>query len=559
MTPLDFLTLLWQHKPADLYILIWSLEGKQSQWFQQVSTAADFVNKAHGKNIYVGVGLSRRDFGPTSRCLSDEIAGLAGFWADFDLKSEAHSKKALPATIEQALTIVPAALPPTIVVATGNGVHGWWLFREPWIFQSDEERKKASVLAARFQTMLLYNSHQHGWAFDRLSDLARVLRIAGTINAKNPDDLKEVIVHSFGNLRYEPGEFERYLDERGIADPAVEERKAKRWIEPYSCESLVINPDAAMPDDMIARWMETDLRFRNTWTRQRHDLSDQSQSGYDIALACFGVSAGLDEQQIADLIVQHRRKHGQQRPKSLDYYRRTLSKAFARSETHVDNTAPADSWAIEAAEDGRTTTAKLCDQISRALGTEVLRLIKVSGKDPIYFMDLAEGRIEIPDVGKLTSQKFIRLTIAGKTGRLIPNFKQKRWEELAQMMLNACVVQEGTEDLELEGSARIQIAQYLSEVRVWASLKSEPLQDQRKPLIVDGQIAICSSHLQLYMSKMTQQQVSVKAVAAMIAALGAQAVRVRSGTFKEQGRWLLPKEEFDIKNYPTQSEDYHHA
>ena len=44
----------------------------------------------------------------------------------------------------------------------------------------------------------------------------------------------------------------------------------------------------------------------NTWLRQRHDLKDQSQSGYDMALAVFGAQSGLTEQQIVDLIVHHR-------------------------------------------------------------------------------------------------------------------------------------------------------------------------------------------------------------------------------------------------------------
>jgi putative DNA primase/helicase len=187
MTPLSFLDLLWQHKPEDLYVLVWTLQDKKSHWFREVQAASEFIFDTRGKDIYVGVGLAARNYGAKNRCPSDEIAGICGLWADFDLKSDAHPKY-LPATIEDALTIVPPVLPPTAVVATGNGAHGWWLFKEPWIFASDDERAQAARLISRFHTLLRCNSSQCGWAFDRLSDLARVLRIPGTINAKDPNN-----------------------------------------------------------------------------------------------------------------------------------------------------------------------------------------------------------------------------------------------------------------------------------------------------------------------------------------------------------------------------------
>ena len=98
MTPLNFLNLLWQLKPEEMFVLIWTLHDKCSHWFRDVAAAAEFVVKARGLDVYVGVGLSRADRGPTHRCVSDDVAGISGFWADLDLKSEAHTK-ALPATI----------------------------------------------------------------------------------------------------------------------------------------------------------------------------------------------------------------------------------------------------------------------------------------------------------------------------------------------------------------------------------------------------------------------------------------------------------------------------
>jgi hypothetical protein len=97
MTPHEFLEQLWAEKPSDLYLLIWTLQDKRSRWFRNIEQAAAAVAQTP-QDVYVGAGLSPRDYGPSRRCPSEEIAGIAGLWADFDLRSAAH-KKALPATI----------------------------------------------------------------------------------------------------------------------------------------------------------------------------------------------------------------------------------------------------------------------------------------------------------------------------------------------------------------------------------------------------------------------------------------------------------------------------
>ena len=187
MTPLDFLNQLWQAKPDDHHILIWTFPDRRSRWFTDIAAAADYVGAVNGgRDVYVGVGLASKDHGPGHRCVSEEITGIAGMWSDLDLLSDAHSKKALPATIEQALTILPASMPPTIIVATGNGLHCWWLFKEPYIFDDDEDRKYAARIVARWHTLLRLNAAAQGWAYERLSDLARVLRILRRRTSKIP-------------------------------------------------------------------------------------------------------------------------------------------------------------------------------------------------------------------------------------------------------------------------------------------------------------------------------------------------------------------------------------
>ena len=572
MTPLEFLNLLWQYKPEDLYLLIWTLADKRSHWYRDNAAAAEFVSTIKGSDVYVGVGLACRDYGPAHRCGSDEIAGLAGFWADFDLRSDAHSKKALPVTIPDALSIIQASMPPTIVVSTGNGAHAWWLLKEPHVFDNDQERKDTARLVARWHTLLRLRAAQCGWAFDRLSDLARVLRIPGTINAKDPSNPKEVTVHSTTDRRYNLSDFEEFLDEAAIPDPEAEERAARERAERFADKPLVINRNVRIPDETLESWMALDMRFKNTWLRQRHDLNDQSQSGYDLALACFGVDAGLSEQQIVDLIIHHRSLYKQKLRTRLDYFQRTISKAASRSDgieplhappplepsyanvpqpelPESQNTTSQGEPGGEKPVDPATAKAVLCEQISTALGVRVLRLVKLTGKEPVYRMELEQGKIEFASVGKLIDQHSVRVAIAGSVGRLIPKIKSKAWEQLAQMMLDACIIEEGSEEMEFEGAARMYVAQYLSETAFIPSIEAQTVQNARKPTVINGQITICASDIQFYINKTTFQNLSVKAVVSMLAALGAKSVRVRGAKFREQSRWVLPESEFKPCEY----------
>jgi hypothetical protein len=579
MTPLNFLNLLWQLKPEEMYVLIWTLHDKCSHWYRDVAAAAEFVVKARGLDVYVGVGLSRADRGPTHRCVSDDVAGISGFWADLDLKSEAHTK-ALPATIAEAISIIPECMPPTVVIATGNGAHAWWLFKEPYVFDDAEDRKDTALLVSRWQTLLRLRASQRGWAFDRLSDLARVLRIPGTANMKDPNNPKGVTLHSATDRRYNLSDFQDYLDDVAVPDPEAEEKATREWAERFADKPLVINIDARIPQELLDGWLARDLRFKNTWLRQRHDLKDQSQSGYDMALAAFGAQAGLTEQQIVDLIVHHRSLYARSQRTRLDYFQRTIAKAFRPSlgpdapmvllgapplASTTGLAAPpgapvapgAGGSTNKATLDPAAEKALLCERISAVLGVRICRLVKFAGKEPTYHMELEEGKTEFLSVRKFMSQIAVREEIAASTGKIIRKFKGKDWDQLAQAMLDACVIEQGGEENEWEGAARMYVAQYLSENSFIDTIEGQPVQSQRKPIVLDGKVAICASDIQMYINKTMIQMLSVKAVASMLGALGGKSIRVRGQKFKEQGRWVLPLDQFDPAEYSPGKREEH--
>ena len=585
MTPRAFLELLWQYKPEEQYILIWTLQDKRSHWFTDVTKAAEFVvATTKDLDVYVGVGLSKEDHGPARRCKSEEVSGICGIGTDLDLKSEAHGNKPLPTTLADALSVLPKDMPPTIIVATGNGAHAWWLLKEPHPIETEQERADVARLVARWHTMLRLKSAAKGWVYDRLSDLARVLRIAGTQNHKDAANPKDVTVFNQTDRFYNLSDFEEYLNDAQIPDPEEEERAAREWKERFADKPLTIDPNATIPKEMLDAWMREDMKFRNTWNRQRHDLKDQSGSGYDLALACFGIDAGLSEQQIVDLICHHRKAHNLKARNRLDYYQRTIAKAEQRTggsaaaapvspgalapPPTTGVAAPQGAPAAPASQEATDTTTKppdapaappdpevqkalLCERISQTLTIPVTRLVKITGKEPQYRMELADGqKIEFANVNKLIAYESVRSAIAATVGRIIPKIKAKEWEALSQTMLDACIIVTGTEEMEWEGAARMYLQHYLAETNFIPAIEGQRLQEQRKPLVRDGEITVCASDVQVYVNKTTFQNLSVKAVAGMLSAIGAQSIRVRGPKFKDQSRWVLPINEFDPAEYP---------
>jgi hypothetical protein len=330
----QFLGALWQYKPDDHYFLVWSKrdDTKRSYWCREVADAAVAGEAGRHSDLYVGCSLSAVARGVDQRVGNDDAAGIAGLWVDIDILSEVHQAKALPPTAELALEILPDGVPPTLLVRSGNGLHAWWLFKEPWVFEGPEEREEAAKLLRRWQALLRMKAASRGWSLDHTHDLARVLRLPGTLNHKtNPPRMVSLLKND--GPRYNAGDFDEILDQHKIPRDFQAARRAA--MVGTSTAELVLAPDASVDERMLELLLDASPKFKATWLRARWDLNngDPSQSHYDLAIANFGLDAGLPEQLIVNLMIQHRRGNPDQKARRKlreDYYRRTLDIAYQK-------------------------------------------------------------------------------------------------------------------------------------------------------------------------------------------------------------------------------------
>jgi hypothetical protein len=322
---LGFLEKLFRAKPAEMFVLIWLLRGKESHWFTDLADAAASVKGFRNQDVYVGAALSPNDFGPHRRCEAEQSAGITSLWIDLDVAGDEHSKPNLPPTIEDALSLIPSDLPPSVTVHSGHGVQCWWIFREPWIFSGDIDRAHAADLARRFNSFFKSRAKVRGWDVDSVADLARVLRVPGTTNAKVAGAHRPVYILRDCDRRYDPSELEDYLTAAGIASkPANSRHRTAVEVQPDGPH--ILNSQANAPLEKFSVLCELEARFELSWQHRRPDLQDQSASGYDMSLAVLAAAAGWTDEEIIALLIAHRQKHGADL-KRPDYYIRTVQKA----------------------------------------------------------------------------------------------------------------------------------------------------------------------------------------------------------------------------------------
>ena len=321
-------------KPYE-YILIWSLETKKSNWYQDINKAVDGVmNMSKNNNIYFGGGLAPKDYVDGlpnknyTRCKQDKISSIVGFWLDVDVQAPHRGKKNLPASKDEAMGLIKnLPLEPTIIVDSGYGFQIWHLFNEPWEFEDEEERKEAQELLKLWNKTAYILADKRGWTIDMTFNLDRLMRLPGSYNNKG-DPLPVKIIEINENKRYSPRDFEEV-----VIDPKEVDINFVSEVEDLKTAEFDLRLDSeANPSTDKLRELLNDDFAKDTWHHNRNDLNDNSASGYDLALANIAARKNWNPQEICDLLIACRRKNNCDLKLRKDYYQRTIQKAIQSKE-----------------------------------------------------------------------------------------------------------------------------------------------------------------------------------------------------------------------------------
>ena len=226
----EFLELLYQG--AEGYTYLWTLPDKHTSSFaleqlDAMAQAAHEGNVSHHRNMFFSVGISTGEYPPNKRAKNEDIIAIPALWVDIDIEGAGHAAKNLPPTYAAARALLPGAIDPTVIVMSGHGIHAYYVFKEAMATETEAERAEAVDLLRRLQHVVRANALAHGWTVDSTTDLARVLRLPGTMNYKGSPVACEVAEYDAARL-YHPEDFDVLPPAEETAPPAVRKTRFER-------------------------------------------------------------------------------------------------------------------------------------------------------------------------------------------------------------------------------------------------------------------------------------------------------------------------------------------
>ncbi len=279
-----------------------------------------------GRETYVGVAAVRADL-KRGRGKYEDARAAAGVVLDLDLAGGPGRKKErlFVSTDEVEALLGKLPLPPTMTVLSGYGVQAWWIAREPIVLACDADRAAYQRISAGWSDLASRLAREMAREIDAVWDATRVMRLPGTYNRKAATPIL-VRVASVSEARYNPDDFAEYAVNRAVVP-------GRGWTA--RATSLVVTAGAQPSRKKLDLLLELDTRFRATWERRRKDLKDTSASAYNLALADAAAQAEWSDQEIVDLLIAWRDKHGEDLKLREDYYARTIEKARTMRESEA--------------------------------------------------------------------------------------------------------------------------------------------------------------------------------------------------------------------------------
>jgi hypothetical protein len=567
----------------DAFLVLFALPGTRTFATRDINEAVDISIRwaIEGLNVYLHINLHILPQGEGKRGCKETTRVAIGLFSDIDAQGPGRKKstEALCPSVHDAIRIaeefnsrmVPLGI--TLFIGSGYGCYPTVLFKEPFIVGTPGDRQLLETLGLRFHCSLQQIACEHGWngAVDRC-DLAKVLRLPGTINFKDPANPRIVRILEKRDTRF------TLMDLDELLPPLPESQSSTNgWRPNQAAAGLIFNPNALPPDGKFDLLCEIDPKFLLTWNHQRDDLKDTSQSGYDLSLAIRAVDAGWTDQEMLDLIIANRRMfHGKQ--VSNGYFLRTIARARAavlrrqeqaeQTETEEpteQRTEPAsggephsDPGQTEGATDGMPQTDKekkdnepkkaavtdqsaALDFLSHQFRFRVHHILKYASEPAEYRMQTEYGEVKIKSVQDLISQAKLRARIVDAIQRDLPDFSRKKWPKIRYSLVAACEKVEASEDSTERGIMAGWLSEYLNTRAIHDTI--EEADKTREPFWHNDGCCIYVSDFKRWSYVQREARLTQPQITAQLRDFGA--VPVRETVMIEQketsrGFWRLP-------------------
>lgn len=344
----------------DRCVVIWTLPDKQTRLFADFQEAARYaIERADDSDVYfctcaVSSAIRR------GRGKFEDMAGMIALRVEIDVSGPGHKAKKLPPDKQIALQVVDSIEPkPAVIVDSGGGLHLYVLLEAPWIFQNDDDRRLAQAFMKRYWATVAAPFVNRAWHIDPSHDLTRVLRVPGTMNRKDPDNVRPVkLLRLDPTLRYTRDQLDKLLlpaptnDDWKSHAPDSSTAKAKVKSSGRSPGGVKYPSPSG---ELIRELCACSRTFEATWNLRRSEFTKTDGtpdwSRYDQAVAST-MAASLFEpddnndrlfDQIAGAIQALRDRHcprqaDRDKARRSDYIAQTVGNALAWAARTIDST-----------------------------------------------------------------------------------------------------------------------------------------------------------------------------------------------------------------------------
>lgn len=198
-------------------ITLWTVPGRRAHQFdfRGINNIGPVVARFGNHEVYNLIAAQGTLTEPNKERGSYETTTILPAVAlDIDIKGPGHAESRLPETLDDALSLARfiAPCPPTFIVHSGGGIQPYWTFHEPIYLDTPDVKASVQTAMRAFMAIFKAEARRRGWEIDSTCDLARVLRVPGSINHKN-GDARPVSIIDTTEATYDLADFEEYWPE----------------------------------------------------------------------------------------------------------------------------------------------------------------------------------------------------------------------------------------------------------------------------------------------------------------------------------------------------------
>ena len=304
---------------------------------------------------------------------------------------------------------------------------------------------------------------------------------------------------------------------------------------------LALDPEAEPSVVRLDALLTADPKFRRSWGQDR---KDQSPTAYNLSLATMAMGVGWSDQEVVNLIICWRRKHGHDLKLGEGYYEIILSKAkepivMAQAQEQLD-----EALLLRPEDQSEVLKANL----TTLFRVDIIRIVKYVGEPPVYYMYTKQGDITLGEISSITSQTKFQNLVAAATDVWIPAVSRKAWDQRIQAILLVCEPIDVGDASHLAQETNAWLDKYLLKKPPREEDEWEKAAEAKQPFIRHGKVHIFLDDFQKWLELNTGEQATASAPGRGLRQCQAQTEKtnVKPGnSWTSRTTWQLPERYHD--------------